>query len=552
MTKRIIYYLTIFLFPIFAFAQEVVKEQEIIAPIQEVRIHLQGAEIIRTIRMILAQGQHQLVFTDLSPKINPSSIQVAAVEEGVNILSTTNRINFLKEQKKTNPQVQKLQDSILLVDDEIQFITNQEMAIGKEQKILSNNQILLAKDKAIDLQELKAVSAFYKKRFLEIFQELSKLKKEKITLNLRKSDIQKQLQELNAVKRPSSEIYLAVNTERTQSIEFRLRYIVRDAGWSPVYDLVVSDLDQPIKIKYRALAFNDTGVNWEDIKVVLSTGDINQSASLPILLPWYIMQDIPQVATAYGQGRLNAIIQNQNNYNYKNEIGKRKDVPNGGFVFEEIEVSELSNDFEIDEKYSIPANRKPYSITISETEKKASYQHYSVPKMDKDAFLLGQIVDWEDMDLMPGPMNIYYDKNFIGMAHLNIRSLSDTLDLSLGRDAKVLVKRVKLKELTKKQFLQSKKKLDLAYKITVKNNRNQPIEMELLDQIPISQLKEISVDVKETSGAQYFENTGKLKWDLKLQPDESRTVTFSFSITYPKGQEIKIDKSRRVVAPRYF
>ncbi|MEM6967362.1 MAG: DUF4139 domain-containing protein, partial [Bacteroidota bacterium] len=138
------------------------------------------------------------------------------------------------------------------------------------------------------------------------------------------------------------------------------------------------------------------------------------------------------------------------------------------------------------------------------------------------------------------------------MAQLDTRNLNDTLDLSLGRDQKVLVKRTKVKELTKKQFLQSKKKMTLAYKIKVKNNRSQPIDFELLDQIPISNLKEISVDVKETAGAQYFENTGKLKWNFKLKPGETKTVEFRFSITYPKSKEIKISKNRKMVAPRYF
>jgi len=291
---------------------------------------------------------------------------------------------------------------------------------------------------------------------------------------------------------------------------------------------------------------------WDNIKVTLSTADPNQNATLPIISPWFIMEDIPQVIN-YNQGRLNAIIQNQNVYSNSPKRAKDNTQLNGNnFVFQEIEISELSNDFEIDEMYSIPADRKPYSISISETEKDANYQHYSVPKMEKDAFLLGQVVGWEDMDLMPGPMNIYYEKNFIGMAHLDIRNLSDTLDLSLGRDPKVLVKRIKVKELTKKQFLQSKKKLDLTYKITVKNNRNQTVDMELLDQIPISKLKEISVEVNEISGAEYFANTGKLLWKMNLKPGESRTVTFSFSITYPKDKEIKINKSRKVVTPRYF
>ncbi|MFT6321191.1 MAG: hypothetical protein ACJAT4_002120 [Granulosicoccus sp.] len=97
-----------------------------------------------------------------------------------------------------------------------------------------------------------------------------------------------------------------------------------------------------------------------------------------------------------------------------------------------------------------------------------------------------------------------------------------------------------------------KKKMTMAYRITDKNNCNRPIDFELLKQIPISKLKEIDAHIKNISGAQYYENTGKLKWSFKLQPGESKTVEFSFSITYPKDKEIEIDKSRKVVTPRYF
>jgi len=119
-----------------------------------------------------------------------------------------------------------------IVTDAIQGITDQEMAIGQEKKLLENNQILSGKEKAVDLQQLKATAAYYRKRFLEIHNDLSKLRKEKTTIQLRKNNIQKQLKELNAGKRPSSEIYLSINNDRPQTVEFRLRYVVRDAGWS--------------------------------------------------------------------------------------------------------------------------------------------------------------------------------------------------------------------------------------------------------------------------------------------------------------------------------
>ncbi|MFK8005706.1 MAG: mucoidy inhibitor MuiA family protein [Saprospiraceae bacterium] len=547
------------LFPFSIFSQE--TEKEINASIEEVRIHLQGAEIIRTDQVTLPKGKHKLIFTGLSPMINQSSIQISTESDDVNILSTTSRINFLKEKKESNPAIVILQDSLILIADKMQNLADEEGAITQEKNLLEKNRQLSGKEKAVDFEQLKATAAFYRERFLAINKDFSKIRKERAKWQKEQRKIQQQLNEFNAGRRPTSEIYLALNCDRNVTTTLRVRYIVGNAGWSPIYDLTVKNLNEPINIKYRALAFNDTGIDWNDVKVVLSTADVNQSATLPILNPWFIKENLPQVY-AINQGRFNNI-QNSNvyiqeekkakdnsNYQYDNQI--QLSPSTGNVRFEEIEISELSSDFEIDLPYTIPADRKPYSIIVNEAELPANYGHYSVPKMDKDAFLLGQVVGWEDLDLMPGPMNIYYDKSFIGMAQLDTRSLSDTLNLSLGRDSKVLVKRTKLKELTKKQFMQGKKKMTTAYRITVKNNRNRAIDFELLDQIPISKLKEIDVDVKDIAGAKYYENTGKLKWDFKLQPGESKTVEFSFSITYPKDKEIKIDKGRKVVTPRYY
>lgn len=557
LTKKFFHLIIVgILFPLSIFSQE--TEKEINASIEEVRIHLQGAEIIRTDQVTLPKGKHKLVFTGLSPKMNPSSIQISTEGGDVNMLSTTSRINFLKDKEESNPQISILQDSLLLIADEMQFLSDQEGAIAQEKSLLEKNKQLSGNEKSIDFEQLKATAAYYRERFLAINIESSKIRKDRAEFQKQHRKIQQQLNEFNAGKHPTSEIYLTLNSEQNVTTTFRVRYIVRGAGWSPIYDLTVKNLTEPIKIKYRALAFNDTGIDWDNVKVVLSTADVNQSATLPILNPWFIKEDIPQVY-AYNQGRLNNI-QNTNvyiqqekdksmkKYESQNKLGS----PGGNVRFEEIEISELSSDFEIDQPYSIPADRKPYSIMVSENELPTNYEHYSVPKMDKDAFLLGQVVGWEDLDLMPGPMNIYYDKSFIGMAQLDTRNLSDTLNLSLGRDPKILVKRTKLKELTKEQFMQGKKKMTTAYRIMIKNNRNRAIDFELLDQIPISKLKEIDVDIKNISGAQYYENTGKLKWDFKLQPGESKTVEFSFSITYPKDKEIKIDKGRKVVTPRYY
>ena len=546
------------IFPFSILAQE--TEKEINAPIESVRIFLRGGEIIRTSRTTLPKGKHKLIFTGLSSNMNASSIQISTDGGDVNMLSTTSKINFLKEDKKTNPKILVLKDSLQIVSDEMIALANQESAFQQEKKVLESNYVLSGKEKPVDFEQLKNTATYFRVRFLAINTEISAINKNKAKLQIRKRNLQKQLNELNAGRRTTSEVYLVVDCKSTVTTEFRLRYVVQNAGWSPIYDLSVQDLSEPMKIKYRALAFNNTGINWGNVNVSLSTADPYQTATLPVLNPWNIRQDNSE-KLLYEQGILNSTQNNvyiQKDKKRKAEAyayEKNQNLPMQEGVnirFEEIEISELSNDFEISDRHSIPSDSKPYSIAIYEKELNANYKHYSVPKMDKDAFLIGQVTGWEDLDLIPGPMNIYYDKSFIGVAQLDTRNLNDTLNLSLGRDPKVLVKRIKMKELTKKQFLQNKKKMTVAYKMTVKNNRNQPVNLELLDQIPRSSVKEIDIDVKEISGADYFENTGKLTWNLDLKPGESKTVEFSFSITYPKNMEIKIDKNRKMVVPRYF
>lgn len=527
-----------------------IQKQDIKTNIDEVKIHLQGAEVIRQTAVQLSNGKHQLVFHNLSPKINAQSIQVTP-SEGVSILSITSKINFLKKQALVSQEVQVLQDSVDLLNIALQNLKDEENAFLQEKKLLETNQKLGSQQNNVPIEEILRAGELYRKRFASLNQQLSKLKRQQIKISQDLQERKAQLQELNAGNRPTSEIYVVVKTERSLKADFQLRYVVNDAGWSPIYDLKAGALSQPIELKYRALAFNNTGVNWENVKIKLSTADPLQRADKPHLTTWFLKENEP-IAYERNLGRLNDYQQNQ--------AGNEKDLldrlPNndvqGGIRYETIEISELNNEFNITEPYSIPADRKPYSIDITEHQLKASYQHYCVPKVDKDAFLLAQITGWQQLELIAGPINIYRNNSYVGLANLDTRNLNDTLDLSLGRDENVLVKRVKEEELSKKQFLGSNKKWTVAYKITVQNNHSLPITMELEDQVPVSNNKDISVDVQETSGATLFEKTGKLRWTFQLKPRESRSFNIGFSIKYPKNKEIVLEKTRTTVTPRYF
>ena len=539
-----------------AFAQ--IQEHTVESKIESVKIYLQGAEVIRTKAISLKTGKHRLILSGLSPNINAQSIQVTS-SKNTSILSITNKTNFLKP-KTAKGNTKIMLDSIQMLRFELQALDDFKKAFAKEEEILRQNQNLKGTEKGLTTDDLIKVANFYRTRFREIYKERTRINRSVNDINQTISRLNGQLSQLNSGSSPTSEVYLELKVKSSGTTKVKVRYVVANAGWSPIYDLRAGELNEPINLNYRALAFNNTGVDWNEVNITLSTADPNQSASKPLLAPWRLNQNSVASSAQFqqGQGRTNSLnIQITDNM-ARNDFTLDNSMPTGTEVgtrirFETIEISELSNDFVIDEPYSLPADSKPYSIDIKNNDLNASYRHYAVPKMEKDAFLLAQITGWEALDLIDGPMNIYHKESYVGQANLSTRTLRDTLDLSLGRDKNVIVTRVKQKELSKKQFFGSDNKVTRAYKISVKNNHRFPITIEIQDQIPLSTNKVIEVTLIDKSRADYTANTGKMIWTFKkMKQGEQKSINFSFSIKHPKGMEVKYEKKRSRVTPRYY
>lgn len=198
-------------------------------------------------------------------------------------------------------------------------------------------------------------------------------------------------------------------------------------------------------------------------------------------------------------------------------------------------------EFEIKIPYTIKSGNKNTLVEVDRYTLPAEYEYYSIPKINKDAFLLANIVDWEKYNLLDGEANIFFENTYIGKTVLDIRRVSDTLNISLGRDKNVLVEREKVKDYNTKKFFGNKKEDTRAWKITVKNNKNQPINMVVLDQIPVSTNTEIEVSTENLSGATLDNETGEVKWKLKMKPSDKKDMELMYKVKYPKSRNLTIE-----------
>ncbi|MBI0401085.1 DUF4139 domain-containing protein [Cyclobacterium marinum] len=197
--------------------------------------------------------------------------------------------------------------------------------------------------------------------------------------------------------------------------------------------------------------------------------------------------------------------------------------------------------FEINTPYSIQSDSKNYTVDMVTYELPALYQYFAVPKVSNTAYLIAGITNWEQYQLLEGEANVFFEQTFVGKSLLDVRYATDTLEISLGRDKMVTIEREKESDFTEKSFLGNKKTASRLWKTTIKNNKSQPISMVVLDQVPVSTLEEIEVEIQSLSGGKHDAKTGEIKWEFKLEPSSTKQLELKYEVKYPRNKNLVIE-----------
>lgn len=197
--------------------------------------------------------------------------------------------------------------------------------------------------------------------------------------------------------------------------------------------------------------------------------------------------------------------------------------------------------YEINEPYTVLSDGKKYTAEIKRFELPAQYNYFAVPKLDESVYLTAKITDWQELNLFDGELNLFFEGAYLGKSLLDLQSATDTLDISLGKDKGIVISRKKLKEFSSKQFLSSYKKESRAYEITVKNNKPYPVEITVLDQLPISNNKEITVEDESYAEATLEKDAKMVKWNFTLPTKTEKKVKLKYQVKYPKNAFLQLE-----------
>lgn len=519
--------------------------------IDAVTVFLQSAQVNRKADVVLRKGRNEVLFRGLANGIDPRSIQVSAPSE-VLINTVVLESNFL-DPSKDKPRIKTLKDSLDLLGQLIVDQNDQKAVLNSEKKLLQNNQALASEEEGLDIEELKRAADFYRKRMTDLNDRFRNADRTINKYNARKGQIKKQLKELNYRKnRKSNDIRVVFSTYGTRKVPVELKYVVQNAGWGPRYDLRAKNTSSPVQLDYRADVYQNTGVDWERVSLTLSTGNPNLGGSQPELSQWnlYVYSPpppAPKKARAKMEKRsmdsdLGASADDE-------EYDEVEEEPEEAFVYSWDQTATLADytqvtegattaEFAIGIRQDVPTGGKAQQVSVASHELPADYRHFAVPKSCSDAYLLAEVTEWEKLNLLSGPVQIFFEGTYVAESSIDPTVTTDTLRFSMGRDPRVVVQREQLKDYRENRILGTNKERTFAYKTTIRNTKTEKVSLRLEDQVPISQDKNIVVKVEETSGANMNKETGMLEWDIELGPSETKEVTLVFSVRWPKNKVV--------------
>ena len=505
--------------------------------VEKVTVFLSGAQVTRTASVNIAAGTSTLIFNNISPNLDAASMQVRAGGE-FTILSVKHELNYLGAEVK-NKQMEELRLLQKGLRDKLSLQSTLLNINQEEANMLAKNQVGNGPTGGLDVIKLRAALDFQTARLTEIKKKELAINNEIELLNTQLSKYDNQINTLNNTQAAAtSNILVEVSAKAAVQSIFTLSYVVGNARWSPTYDIRAKDVNSPVVIGYKANVSQQCGEDWKGVKLTLSTGDPSVSGVKPELRPYYLNIYTPVAVGSYDK-----------NYNSLSEVVvtdklKRK-VP-GLMVTADssiaLNVNQTENqtnmEFNIQNPFTIPADGKQYSVEIDQVTTDARFQYYVAPKLSTDVFLTARITDWTKYNFLSGEANLFFEGTFIGKSVLDTRAANDTLSLSLGVDKNIVVKRTIQVLNEKPGLLGSSKKETRDWMISIRNRKNQPINLLVEDQVPVTQNTAIEVDTQETSGAEVNKSTGKLSWTLTLNPQAVKQLRVKYQVKYPKNQTV--------------
>jgi uncharacterized protein (TIGR02231 family) len=514
-------------------------------------VYLDRAVVTRTATAELSVGVQEVTFSSLPVSLVDQSLQVSGRGTATaTILDVTARNAFVEV--TPDARVKTLEDELNALLKQRRSLDDRTKLLELQLKTVEHMEVALISPPTKDaprpaLADLTSTLNFISEQRAKNTADQAALDEARDVLAPKIAAAEARLNEIRgaAKGRSTKSVTVRVNATTAGRLDLTLSYTVHGASWTPAYDARVNTTDRAVELGYFGVVRQNTGEDWRDVALTLSTARPSLGGGPAPLTPWTLDIFTPRPVVAY---------ENRRELSFKSAIAPQSsDIANlqtwsGGSLAgapqrerdaesaqASVETAATSATFRIAAPSTVASDNAPQKVAITTARLAATPEYLAIPKRLPAAFLTTKVSNTSDYPFLAGAMNVFLDGTFVAASQLRAVQPGEKFDLSLGVDEGIALKRKLVNRFAEDTgFTNGGRRVTYEFLLSVQNNKKTAERVVLLDQLPISRnekivVKHLSPDPKDLKP----DNEGVLKWTLDLKPGEKREITLKFSVDHP-------------------
>jgi uncharacterized protein (TIGR02231 family) len=528
------------------------EELPVRSTVATVTVFPDRALVTRTCEFSISGGQRTILVEGLPAGLIESSLRAEGEGDvAFSINSVENRRVFREElthgeEQRLVQALTGLQDERRILDDRIKVLNMQFefiQAIGKDMPQTANQEIIRGE---MAPQAWEQAWVALGNGGAVALNGIRKTEIEQRSLQDRISKVEKELAQIRTGQRENMEARINIEASGKGNVRLYLRYLVPGASWIPLYDARLNSEKAGVAITSLCQVRQNTGEDWAGVELTLSSSRPAEGVHLAEPEPWFIdfLQIAPLSEMRRAMPRKRMKDETKGFMAEVDEEGAYPTAPAAAAHRQaDVLATEYAAEYRIPGSSIVPSDNTPHRFVLKEQAVDVDLTVRTVPKMATKAYLYARAIYQGDAPLLPGSVSFFRDGAFVGTGSFELLRPGEEVRLSFGIDDKVRIGyRLETGERSKEGIFNRQRRVERRYRIEIENYHNRPMEITVLDQLPVARDERIKVELLDDSTKPTEQDVegrkGIVAWTSTMSAKEKRVIRFGYAVSYPEGEVV--------------
>ena len=512
------------------------------------------ARVHRSIPVEMLIGSKEVILKGLPHRLDPSSVRARLLDLpglvlGVRMEREVHQEDFQKEVKDLNHQLVLVSDQLQGVESRIEEIERLKLLTQRLAKILADAVSKVGKGGILghtSAAQIVEAQQWIADRQLEHSLQRDQLGIQMSEYRVRRDDIQG---DLNPLMQGSTRttwtaiVLIQAQEEGTGTVE--LAHDVPGARWVPVHEARLDEETSKVNWISRGQVIQQSGEDWNDVKLTLSTARSSLGLAPPSLIPVRVDAVVRREEPVADVSLVSRDGESTRGRPMATAAPPAK-KPASSLVGAEVVSGSGPIRFDVRATASIPSDGSVHLVTISEQQMDAQLDYQSIPLLSPHVFRRAKLTNGSGAPLLAGQVSCFREDSYVGDGRVERVAAGQEFSRHFGSEGRILVRKVEIEDHSGAAGSFSKKlELKKAFRITVDSVFPAGVPFELVDRIPLSTLNEIDVELgSDTAPEPVLNEDGIVRWVVSLEPGETNQFILQWIATARKDQAHLLERLR--------